>query len=192
MEDSSIDSGFDTPTESKIPMALGFVGIVLGGIALILAMSARSSIAQINSKQNDTDKKVYEDVQQAIADARANSGEAKAYETLATDFEAFKNTVATNFENVNVQYSKLAETVASVSGRRVATAPVASSAPQPGTSVDNAVAPETGEYTIRRGDNLWNIAKSLGCTVKDVQDLNPGLDPNKLREGQTIRVPASR
>ncbi len=192
MEDSSIDSGFDTPTESKIPMALGFVGIVLGGIALILAMSARSSIAQINSKQNDTDKKVYEDVQQAIADARANSGEAKAYETLATDFEAFKNTVATNFENVNVQYSKLAETVASVSGRRVATAPVASSAPQPGTSVDNAAAPETGEYTIRRGDNLWNIAKSLGCTVKDVQDLNPGLDPNKLREGQTIRVPASR
>ncbi len=192
MEESSIESGFDAPAESKLPMLLGLAGIILGGISLILAMSARSGVSQLADRQNANEQKVYADVQQALADARASGGDSHAYETLATDFETFKNTVSTNFENVNVQYAKLAETVASVNGgRRVAP-------PQPGTSVSapaessgaNAVA--TGEYTIRSGDNPWKIAQSLGCTVKEIEDLNPGLDPTRLRVGQKIKVPASR
>lgn len=49
------------------------------------------------------------------------------------------------------------------------------------------------EYVIQRGDNLYRISERLlGSTRrwKEIQDLNPGLDPTKLKVGQKIKIPA--
>jgi len=47
-------------------------------------------------------------------------------------------------------------------------------------------------YTIQPKDTLWSIAKRHlgdGKRWKEIVDENPGLDPQKLRIGQTIRLP---
>ena len=44
-------------------------------------------------------------------------------------------------------------------------------------------------YVIRSGDTLFIIAQRFGTTVSAILAINPGLDPNALRIGQTICVP---
>lgn len=44
-------------------------------------------------------------------------------------------------------------------------------------------------YVIRSGDTLFAIAQRFGTTVAAITAINPGLDPNALRIGQTICIP---
>ena len=49
--------------------------------------------------------------------------------------------------------------------------------------------PGSVSYVIRSGDTLFAIAQRFNTTVAAIIVLNPGLDPNGLRIGQTICVP---
>ena len=57
-------------------------------------------------------------------------------------------------------------------------------------------APATEGYTIRKGETLWAIAKrrvgerKANAYVRQIQDLNPGLDPAGLQPKDTILLPA--
>jgi len=44
------------------------------------------------------------------------------------------------------------------------------------------------EYTVRRGDSLWEIARSFNTTTKAIQTLN-NLQTTKLRIGQVLLLP---
>lgn len=43
-------------------------------------------------------------------------------------------------------------------------------------------------YTVKSGDTLGAIAKRHGKSLSTIQKLNPGIDPNRLRIGQKVRV----
>ena len=43
-------------------------------------------------------------------------------------------------------------------------------------------------YSVRSGDTLGVIAERLGTSVDRIVELNPGIDPQALRVGQSIRV----
>lgn len=49
--------------------------------------------------------------------------------------------------------------------------------------------PATRAYKVRKGETLARIAKQEGVTTGHLVDLNPGLDPARIRAGQTITVP---
>jgi LysM repeat protein len=49
-------------------------------------------------------------------------------------------------------------------------------------------APAARTYTVVSGDTLGVIATKTGTTVARLEQLNPGIDPQALRVGQTIRV----
>jgi LysM repeat protein len=43
-------------------------------------------------------------------------------------------------------------------------------------------------YVVQTGDTLGAIAAKTGTTVAELEHLNPGIDPQALHVGQTIRV----
>ncbi|MBI1375764.1 MAG: LysM peptidoglycan-binding domain-containing protein [Phycisphaera sp.] len=58
--------------------------------------------------------------------------------------------------------------------------------------VPHPAAPTTRSYEVQKGDTLGAIAEKQLGTVKhlpDILKLNPGLDPRKLRVGQSITLP---
>ena len=44
-------------------------------------------------------------------------------------------------------------------------------------------------YTIKRGDSLYSIARKFSTTVQRIITANPGITPNNISIGQTIIVP---
>jgi len=62
---------------------------------------------------------------------------------------------------------------------------------------ESKAAAGTRKITLKAGDTLWKIAerevgrKAAGRFLSQVRELNPGIDPDHLREGVEIRIPAS-
>ncbi|MBS6366674.1 MAG: LysM peptidoglycan-binding domain-containing protein [Clostridiales bacterium] len=50
----------------------------------------------------------------------------------------------------------------------------------------------TREYTVRRGDTLWAIARRTGATVEELTVLNDLPDPNLIYVGQVLRLPTEQ
>lgn len=46
------------------------------------------------------------------------------------------------------------------------------------------------EYTVQRGDNLSRIARKFGVSVEDIARANGNMNPDTLRDGQTLTIPA--
>lgn len=46
-------------------------------------------------------------------------------------------------------------------------------------------------YTVKRGESLYTIAKKHGVKLSALQAANPGVDPRRLKAGQTLAIPAS-
>ena len=64
----------------------------------------------------------------------------------------------------------------------------------PGKSKSSAqlvksVATGSGTYKVRSGENDWVIAQRLGVSVKQLRQMNQGVNLAKLQIGQVIRVP---
>ncbi len=83
--------------------------------------------------------------------------------------------------------------------------PPATPAPEPADAAHTAARPETSgsaqtrpqraqhvdtlTYRVRRGDTLSGIAVSQGTTVAALRELNEGLRPDRIREGQSLNLP---
>ncbi len=62
----------------------------------------------------------------------------------------------------------------------------------PVSSSGSAVSMGSGNYTVKKGDTLYGIARAKygdGKQWKRIAEANPGLDPNKIKVGQTIVIP---
>lgn len=46
-------------------------------------------------------------------------------------------------------------------------------------------------YTVKANDTLWEIASRYGLFVNDLLAANPGVDPQRLRIGQPLRIPSA-
>ena len=54
-----------------------------------------------------------------------------------------------------------------------------------------ATAPGYSTYVVKSGESLSKIANAHGFRYVDVLAVNPGIDPNKIRVGQTIVLPGA-
>ena len=48
--------------------------------------------------------------------------------------------------------------------------------------------PNAAYHVVESGDNLGKIAKAYDTTIAKLKELNEGLDPDKIRIGQKLRV----
>jgi LysM repeat protein len=62
----------------------------------------------------------------------------------------------------------------------------------PGTAPTPAGCPAgSTSYVIRAGDTLYAIAQRYNTTVNEIIAINPGINPNALRIGQTVCIPGT-
>lgn len=48
--------------------------------------------------------------------------------------------------------------------------------------------PEKGTYVVAEGDDMFQVSKRFGTTVKAIEEAN-GLDSSKIKAGATLQIP---
>ncbi len=68
---------------------------------------------------------------------------------------------------------------------------VESPEPTVAPSVEPTTAPVTGKrHKVKRGETMWAIAQKYGVTLKALKAANPKVDPNAMRVGTVLVIPA--
>ncbi len=166
MENDSISS-----SESKLPLIVGIVGFALGAAGLVLALKAKGAAeaAQVSAvKATDEAAEV-----RAVVAAKAEKTDVSAVASQVASLSAEIDTNNKRFEE------GIANLVKAVTVKSTA-APVANG--------KTAVAAGPGTYAVVKGDTLSGIAKKAGISLKALQDLNPGVNPNKMQISQVLKT----
>ncbi len=72
--------------------------------------------------------------------------------------------------------------------------PDATVAPPPAPTDQASAAVATGftEHTIAKGDSFYTVGKKYNVGCKAIADANPGVNPNRLKIGDKIKIPPPR
>jgi LysM repeat protein len=165
MENDSISS---SSSESKLPLIVGILGFALGAAGLVLGIKAKGA-AQLASDEAALAKTQVSELGATLA-SKAN----------ASDVQALQADLAATKQQTEANEKALADQI-------VALQKVATSKPAPGPG-KNTTPAGPGEYVVAKGDNLGAIAKKNGISLKAIQDLNPGVNANRLQIGQKLKV----
>lgn len=70
-------------------------------------------------------------------------------------------------------------------------------APPPSTPLSppppqDSISTGTSEHTITKGESFYTIGKKYGVGFKAIADANPGVNPNRLKIGQKVVIPAPK
>jgi LysM repeat protein len=164
MENDSISS---SSSESKLPLIVGILGFALGAAGLVLGIKAKGA-AQAASDEAIAAKTSVSELGAALA-GKANNADVQA---IRADLDKGLADIALNEKTLADQITAL---------QKVATAPKA-------TTGKSAAPAGPGEYAVAKGDTLGGIAKKVGLSVKALQDLNPGVNPNRMQIGQKLKT----
>jgi LysM repeat protein len=168
MENDNISS---SSSESKLPLIVGILGFALGAAGLVLGIKAKGA-AQAAADEAAAAKTSVSELGAALA-GKANAADVQA---VRADLDKGLADLATNEKTLADQITAL---------QKVASAPKAAAKGADG----KAAAPAgPGEHVVAKGETLGSIAKKAGISLKAIQDLNPGVDSNKLRIGQKLKT----
>ena len=138
--------------------------------SLVLGIKAKGA-AQAASEEAASAKTDVQAVGAAVA-GKANSADVQA---IAADLAATKQATEANEKSLSGEIESLKKIV--------------SAKPAGPKQTGNGAAPAgPGEYAVAKGDTLGSIAKKAGISLKALQDLNPGVNPNRLQIGQKLKT----
>ena len=166
MENDNISS---SSSESKLPLIVGILGFALGAAGLVLGIKAKGA-AQAAADEAAAAKTSVSELGAALA-SKANAADVQA---VRADLDKGLADLATNEKTLADQITALQK--------------VATSKPTPKDNGKGAVAAGPGEHVVAKGETLSSIAKKAGISLKAIQDLNAGVDSNKLRIGQKLKT----
>jgi LysM repeat protein len=171
MENDSISS---SSSESKLPLIVGIVGFALGAAGLVLGLKAKSAA--------DAAQAAATTAQAATAQVQADlQSKAPATELSAVVSEVGAIKTAMAADNAAIQKS-ITELQAAVKK------PVVATSANGGNGGSKTVTAGAGEYVVAKGDTLGGIARKVGVSLKQLQDLNPTVNANKMQIGQKLKT----
>lgn len=156
-------------SESKLPLIVGILGFALGAAGLVLGIKAKGAAQAASDEAAGAKASVAE--LGAVLAGKANTADVQA---VSADLDRALGDIALNDKATQEAITAL---------QKVASAPKASAG-----AGKAAVVAGPGEYVVAKGDNLSSIARKAGLSLKAIQDLNPGVDSNRLRIGQKLKT----
>ena len=66
---------------------------------------------------------------------------------------------------------------------------VTATAVLPATNTPDAATVAGQDYIVKSGDTFSSLATTFGVSVRAIQAANPGVEPTRLRPGQTLHIP---
>lgn len=187
----------DTPS-SKNGSYLVFAVAVVAVVALVLGILSLTRMNKLSKQLGSVsvaDMAVRLDTIESTAKkASDDASRATTRVTgLSTDTQRAFDQVSTQLSNLLTSVNKLQSDTQSLNERVVSSPPRASSSTPSGAAASTGPAPgtlgEDGSYTIKSGDTLSSIGGQFGISWQDIVKANPGINPNRLRVGQTIYIP---
>ena len=154
------------------------IGVVLGAVALVVAAWSALSLSKVKATLATHEEKLshLDDIQTQVSAVSEKTDKVKAsLDQMGDSVQKAFNSVASSIGNLQGELTKLQES-------RVAPAHGAKGHGGP------AVA-GPGEYVVKSGDTLAKIARANGCSLSDLQSVNPGVDSKHLRVGQKLKLP---
>ena len=164
---------------SFLPLA----GVIAGALALLLAIVALFKLSKTGSEittlKEDLNSRVAS-MESQVGQAAQTASEAKnGINSLQRGTQDGFNAVADQLASVRTEIAKLQESL---------TKPKAAATANGGAAKAPAVA-GPDEYIVKSGDTGMKIAKANGVSIGDLQAVNPGINWNKLKVGDKVKLP---
>lgn len=172
MENDSISSS--SSSESKLPLIVGIVGFALGAAGLVLGLKAKSAA----EAATNTALAAQQDTAKVSAELQSKAA-ATELAAIGTEINAIKAGIAENNKLTQDAITALQTAVKK---------PVVANATGTNGGTKATVTAGAGEYIVAKGDTLGGIAKKAGISLKVIQDLNPGVNANKMQIGQKLKI----
>jgi LysM repeat protein len=183
-----VDSSSKSGINSMMPLAIGILGVLVGGVALLMSFSNSS---KLTAQRTDIDAatQAANDAKTAAAAAGSLSAKLDATSSKLDAFIAEAQNVLTKYSQaITADDAKITELSDSIAKIGKGSAPATRGG---GQTASNVVAGQGGTHTIASGDTFSTLARRYNVTLKAIEDANPGVDSSKLRVGQVITIPAS-
>jgi LysM repeat protein len=154
-------------SESKLPLIVGILGFALGAAGLVLGIKAKGAAEAANLEAAGAKASV------------AELGAAIAGKANAADVQALRADLDKGLADAGANEKILGEQIAAL--QKVASKTNAGAG-------KGAAAPGPGQHVVAKGETLSSIAKKAGISLKALQELNAGVDSNKLKIGQVLKT----
>ena len=183
------------PAGGWIPAALALLALVLGGAGLFFGLDASRRLASMSDSLAEGVSGVA-GLEDRIGQLEARVGElAEASESLKSRLQRAsaytsqsEKAIRKLAEEINANREQIIKTAEALAGSG-RPEPASNAGGAPGTVSTGA---EGGSYTVESGDTFAKIAQKTGISLQSLLDANPGVDPRRLRIGQSIVLPSGQ
>jgi LysM repeat protein len=153
---------------------VGVIGLLLGGYAAISLSKTNKIVAEHQVKIDKVDG----------IEAQAGAAAASADKAKSDILALQRSTQAAFDQQVGPALATLREDVTKIQESMKKPAPVAG---KKGSGEPAVAGP--GEYVVKAGDSGAKIARANGCSLSDLQAVNPGVNWTKLKVGDKVKLP---
>ena len=165
---------------SLLPMG----GIIIGAVALIIGGYAAITLSKVNrtlAAQADKVAKIDDIASQVGSAAAASDKAARDVQGLGASSQSAINQIANDLAAIHEQIKHMEEAhvaKASAKGAKAGGGEPAVAGP--------------GEYIVKPGDTGVRIAHTNGCSLTDLESVNPGVTWNHLKVGEKLKLPEKK
>jgi LysM repeat protein len=165
--------------ENNSPLPLA--GVVIGAIALIIGGYAAINVVKLKgivAAQADKVARIDDIATQVQAAQSASDKAARDISSLASQTQTAVTQIANDLAAIHEQVKHLEEAhVAKATKGHASSGPV-------------TVGPD--EYLVKSGDTLSKIARANGCSLSDLEAVNPGVSSAHLKVGEKLKLPEKK
>lgn len=164
---------------SYLPLA----GVVVGVLALVLAAIALAKASSASKTANEHAAQVakIETIENELRTSTAGS------EKAGRDITGLRNSMQSAFDQVALELGNVKGELAKI--QEAAKAPRAAAAAAGAAKSSGPVVAGPDEYIVKSNDSGAKIARSHGIPLADLMAVNPGVNWNRIKPGDKLKLP---